>query len=107
MSLLAIEVAALLDVQLDVRGHAPGVRFTDASFDRSPFRNVTHVDRLAAVRLEEQIVRGQLADKRAAPDRAAFLVLEDDHLQRVPGHKVVRCQRPRDLDRAERPTSPS
>ena len=37
------------------------------------------------------------------PDGAAFLVLEDDHLQRVPGHEVVRRQRPRDLDRAERP----
>jgi hypothetical protein len=107
LNLLALQRAALLDVQLEVPGEIAAL----ARDRRQPGGIATQeldaiANRLAArVRQLEILLREFTADDPAAVF-AAFFVLPDDDFDRM-AQVISFAQRLRDLDRAQRTSVPS
>ena len=97
---LRLQVAALLDVQLQEAEHAP--RFTARL--RQPGRVPAQAGRALADgeprrRDDVELRRLHAANQRPAAGLAAFLVLEDDDFQGVPKFRARVAQRERRLER--------
>ena len=103
IQLLPVEIPALLDVQLHVRGHiALGALHRGELRQIAAHERDAVADRLAAAGRDSQILRVHFADECATAHGAAFLVLEDHHLERMPRDEVAHAQRARHFDGAQR-----
>ena len=107
IDLFGVEDAALLDVQLEVRGNITALA-ADAyePIGIAAYELDSVANRLATVTNEVELLVGDIAAEGVTANRAALFVGEDDNFQRVPNREFVFRQCLRNFDRAQRANIP-